>query len=394
MTVSLWKGYHEPGLFPRIQHAWDREELLVLCPPLLQDHSFVPVLREAAAWPFKPVLGVFTSGTLSASPRLVLYTRENVLAALNGVFGLFDRARIRRVFCYPQPFHTFGLTLGYVAAHVHGWELHTPHGKYQRSSHDERLRLRDEELLTLGTPTHFYDLLQARAEIAPSYACIMGGAGVSRGLWRDVRDILRIEAPSIGYGCTEASPGITHLAPGVEPTEDNEIGLPLPGLRSVPTPEGVRISGDSLCAAIIQNGAVEFPRELVIRDSVRVREDGGSWVYGGRLDLTMNRGGAKFSLEAIEKAVHDRLGLAIVAGTVRDTRLGEDLGLAVIATGHTKNRDELTKHLQNLIMEMFSLKLAPDRVVFLAEFPLNECSKLDRRQVSRLLNERPVEVTV
>lgn len=378
MTPALWKGYHSEELPGFIAKAWDTEELLVLCPPMLKDFSFLKALEETKL-PFKPVLGVFTSGTMSSSPRLVLYSRENILAALEGIFSLFDRARIGHIFCYPQAFHTFGLTLGYVAAHVCGWKLHTPHGKYSRVSHEDRLALREPDVLTLGTPTHFYDLLQlvkGGREIAPSYTCIMGGAGVSRALWQSVRDDLKIEAPSIGYGCTEAAPGISHLAPGRAPTCDDEIGFPLSSIDSITGPEGVEIFGSSLCRAIIQDGRVEFPERVMIRDRV-LTNDEGSWVYGGRLDLTLNRGGQKFSLEAIEKSLAENLQAGVVAAAVRDVRFGEDLGLAVIST---RGRDEFAAMAQDILMREFSLKIAPEKILFVEEFPLNECSKLDRKE--------------
>lgn len=412
MNLTLWKGYHGGDLSARVCQAWDTNQLLILCPPLLRDLRFLEALPEgelefAGTWsdsemesarsiarskspsPFSPVLGVFTSGTLSTSPRLVLYTKENLSASIESIFGLFDKKRIEHVFCYPQAFHTFGLTLGYLASHLNSWQLHTPHGKYQRSSHDERIALREERILTLGTPTHFYDLLQVTKEkgkaIAPSYSCIMGGAGVSFGLWHAVRDELKIEAPSIGYGCTEASPGISHLAPGVEPIRDDEIGKPLSSLKAEPCADGVKISGPALCAGIIQNGQLEVPKELVIRDRISVRGD-GSWVYGGRLDLTLNRGGQKFSLEAIEKILHEKLNAGVVASAVRDTRFGEDLGLAFIPADG-RSDEKILLQAQEVLLAALGLRLNPNNVIFLNEFPLNECSKLDRRAVHKALHD-------
>jgi acyl-CoA synthetase (AMP-forming)/AMP-acid ligase II len=388
MNVRVWKGYHGGELEHLIAESWDRGELLVLCPPLLQDFSFLSALPDcgleiAGTWtdserdllgkirrqrlelPFKPALGVFTSGTLSSSPRLVLYSKENVLASLEAIYGLFDRSRIKHVFCYPQAFHCFGLLLGYVASHVNGWKLHTPHGKYQRSSHEERLALTMPDLLTLGTPTHLFDLMthvrENHAQIAESYSCIMGGAGVSRELWLRVRDGLRIQAPSIGYGCTEASPGISHLSPGIEPRRDDEIGTPLKSVRSSITREGVTIDGPGLCSAVIQNGGVEYPVRLTIRDRVETLED-GHWVYRGRLDLTLNRGGHKYSLEEIEKLLHDRLSLGVVATAVRDSRLGEDLGLAIVSP--IEGRERIFTQAALVLMETYGLRLTRPRDVY------------------------------
>lgn len=415
MNVTLWKGYHGGHLSGLIASAWEREQLLILCPPMLQDFSFLralPVeeLHMAGAWteferaslktlsglheasfdgptklPFKPVLGVFTSGTMSTSPRLVLYSKANLRASLEGIYSLFDTSRIEHVFCYPQAFHTFGLTLGYLSSVLYGWELHTPRGKYSRASHEERLALREENLLTLGTPTHFFDLLQVvrgGREIAPSYSCIAGGASVSRDLWLAMRDELKIEAPSIGYGCTEAAPGITHLAPGTAPSRDGEIGQPLGSIRANVSGNGVEISGPALCRAIVQNGRIEFPEKVLVSDHIQT---GDAWTFGGRLDLTLNRGGQKFSLEAIEKVLQDNLRADVVAAAVTDQRLGEDLGLAVIVPG---SKEKFMTLAQDLLMREFSLKVTPDKIVFVDEFPLNECSKLDRRAARERIEAR------
>jgi acyl-CoA synthetase (AMP-forming)/AMP-acid ligase II len=377
---------------------------------LLQDFSFLRALPEgplevigawsedekarlaavprAASSDFReaPVLGVFTSGTLSLSPRLVLYSRRNVHASLEGIYGLFAQNRIEHVFCYPQAFHTFGLTLGYVASHIYGWRLHTPKGRYQTSAHIERLDLQAEKVLTLGTPTHFFDWLATARKLGrsptPSYSCIMGGAGVSRELWRRVRDELAIEAPSIGYGCTEAAPGITHLPPGAEPEQDDEVGFPLHSLhaRSV-AEEGVEISGPSLCIGIVQNGQLTSPERLLIRDRLEIGPR-GSWTYRGRLDLLMNRGGAKYSLEAIEKAIFERLGLATVACGVRDTRLGEDLALAIQhGASASLTREQILTSTIDILRDVFALKFRPEHARFITDFPLNECSKLDRKSI-------------
>jgi acyl-coenzyme A synthetase/AMP-(fatty) acid ligase len=192
---------------------------------------------------------------------------------------------------------------------------------------------------------------------------------------------LKIEAPSVGYGCTEAAPGITHLAPGRVPLHDDEVGLPLSSLQSRITEDGVEIQGDSLCLATIQNGQITFPASLIIRDRIDVAPN-GVWLYRGRLDLLMNRGGAKFSLEAIEKTLFDRLGLTAVACPVRDARLGEDLGLAFM-----QGAENSIEGASAVLKEVYALKLQPEKTRFVAEFPLNECSKLDRKSVWTLFQE-------
>ncbi len=385
MKFRLTKDYHGPALLDEVAAAWRGDHLLVVCPPTLKDYSFEAVLQTAQPWPDQPVLGVFTSGTLSTSPRLVLYSRKNVECSLDAIHGLFDLKRIEHLFCYPQAFHTFGLTLGYVAALHRGWKLHTSSGKYSSAAHAGRVNLREERVLTLGTPTHFYDLLsycrQDKVALTPSYSCIMGGAAVMQKLWSEIKSDLQIEAPSIGYGCTEASPGITHLPPGILPDKDGEIGYPLSSVQSKVGKRGVRIEGDGLCMAIVQNGKIEFPKHITIRDQIEI-DLRGSWHFLGRLDLTLNRGGVKYSLEAIERDLSYSTRLAVVAATVRDARLGEDLAVAVVGSTDPAS---VQAQVAEALRSRWGLRLNPDRIRFVNELPLNECAKLDRRQLNREL---------
>ena len=134
--------------------------------------------------------------------------------------------------------------------------------------------------------------------------------------------------------------------------------------------------------AIVQYGRIDFPSTVVIRDRVEAAPN-GVWLYHGRLDLLMNRGGAKYSLEAIEKTLFERLGLNAVACTLRDSRLGEDLGLTFI-----QGNESSMEGASAVLKEVYALKLQPEKTRFVAEFPLNECSKLDRKSVWTLFQEK------
>lgn len=412
MKLRLWRGHHSKELASNIQWAWDNQELLILCPAALRDFRFISgfpwdSIEFLGDWPEDvrtlirslpastssplqeiPVLGVFTSGTLSATPKLVLYSKRCIEASLNSIYSLFDTSQIEHLFCYPQAFHTFGLTLGYVASHINGWKLHTPEGKYSNHSHAQRIAIRESRLLTLGTPTHFYDLMQSLKKsgksIGPSSSCIVGGSSVSLAMWSRIQNELKIQAPSIGYGCTEASPGITHLRPGTAPLVDHAIGVPLPSIRAERIAgRGLEISGASLCVGIVEEGILKVPESLLIRDQIEIAPD-GSWVFGGRLDLTLNRGGAKYSLEFIEKTIWEKLGMVTVATTVIDARLGEDLGL-VIQNSSLSGSSLLA--IQELLKNDFALQLQSKNSRFLDAFPLNECSKLDRRAIRAMFSK-------
>jgi len=399
MTIRICKSYHSECVLPLIRDSWRSDTLLIFCPPHLDDFTWLKdlppgdfewhgdlrgprlVARSDVDYPERPILGVFTSGTVGGAPRLVLYTKANIESSLDAIMELFDVGRIKTVFSYAQPFHTFGLLLGYVLSMKLGARLVTPDGKYSTRSHSKRIELEEADVLTLGTPTHFHDLLlHAGPEgLAPSYSCIVGGAGVAVGLWRQIRDRLRIEMPSIGYGCTEASPGITHLPPGLEPREDNEIGFPLPSLDARVEPAHVTIAGSSLCLGVIDEKGAEFPAEQTIRDVIEVRED-GRWIFCGRSDLILNRGGEKFSLERLESAIHSRTGLPALAVAVPDPRLGQNLGLLLRAE---TDREKAFESARNLLQREFGLRLERAQCCFVSEFPAHASAKPNRREASR-----------
>ncbi len=409
MRIVLWRGFHE-GEGPNkvgelIAEALEGRLLLILCPPEVRDFSFLDLLPEGeldwqgdwnsqpaarrASAPFnsvQPCLGIFTSAT-SENAKLVLYARENVECSARNIFALFSRRRITELFCYPQPFHTFGLTLGYAAAHLFGIRLVAPEGKYSQQHHHSWLSAVAEGTLTLGTPTHFLDLVQFIREtgsIPPiSYSAIVGGARVSRALWFSLRDELRIEAPSIGYGATEASPGISHLPPGVAPLEDGDVGKPLPELQIQLDPGlGLRFAGRSLCAAIIQEGKLEFPGSFLLPDLLRERED-GNFIYEGRAKFVLNRGGKKVQLEGLEKAISAQFGIEALCLSVPHARLGEELGilLKIPAEELDGRREPIFEYLR----ERYGANFSSEYMQSVRNFPFNANLKPDRQKALALL---------
>lgn len=324
--------------------------------------------------PREAVLGLYSTGT--AGRKLVLYSRRNIETSVRAIFGLFEDRRFSTIFCYPQPFHTFGLLLGYVASHILNKELVTPEGPYSSEAHAARARLKRRDVITLGTPTHFRDLLAF--DIAPSYGAIVGGARVEASLWRALRDVLEIEKPSIGYGATEASPGLTHLPPGREPGEDGEVGFPLPHVDLRLTDRGLTFRGPNVCLAIVRNGEIEFPEEIPIADELEPRED-GVLVFRGRHELVLNRGGEKFLLEEMEAALKARLGVDAVCVAVPDARLGHELG--VLARGAPK------ENVYRCLKEVFFRDFDSARFREVSELPLDASAKIDRHAATRLLDD-------
>lgn len=277
--------------------------------------------------------------------------------------------------------------LGYLFPLIYEKKVIAPPGPYSRAAHTLWMETVGEGTLTLGTPTHFQDLISVCEETGfepPfSYSSIIGGAPVTKALWLQMQERLNIEYPSIGYGASELSPGATHLPPGWVPRADHEIGLPLPNVTlDIHPGRGIRVRGDNTCLAIFQNGEVHFPEEVWLRDEVKQRED-GVLIFSNRTDLLLNRGGEKYSFEEIERLLWCELRLEAVALGVSDERLGEELALLV-------KGDEHHSAAYTALKNTFGRDFNPSLYFSVSEFPLGASHKIDRSACRQYVEKQRV----
>ncbi len=407
MKIYLWKGYHQQELITLLEQAWKTELCLIICPPYLDDIDYLlPFLpageivtigdwkkqqqfanNSQIIYPSTPIIGVFTSGTTRQHPKLVLYSKRNLLTTLEGIFSLFDMEKLKYIYSFPQPFHAFGLVLGYLAS-IHFNKkiifepgVGTPFSIQHWLDLDENIR---QGLLTLGTPTHFHDLLfyinAKKITPRPSYSSICGGAKVSCDLWPKLKNELKILLPSIGYGCTEASLAVTHLAPGIEPKEDGELGVPIPGVDAQIVSEGIKIVGPSVCLAMITKNEIDFPQEFIIKDQVKKRSD-SVWVYVGRAELFLNRGGEKYLLEDFESTIKKEFNLENVCVAVPDKRLGEELGVAFMKDETTIFDDNFLSRLKTFLKDRYIKGFNSIQISIFDRFPTTDNAKINRDKI-------------
>ncbi len=384
--MKHYRGYHSPAVRDLIANAWEKNELLILEPPQPVEWNYscyLPGGTKAPEYPDTPVLGIFSSGT--SGSKLILYSKKNIESSLKAILSLFDTSEIHTIACYPQPYHTFGLILGYCHSLLYGKKLLPLEGEYRREWHAQWLAHPDSKLLTLGTPTHFKDLIAFAENKKPreTYSSIIGAAKVERALWLSLRDILMIHSPSIGYGATEASPGITHLPPGKEPLEDGEVGEFLPHLKCELLPdEGVQFEGPSVCLAVIHANGIEFPQKILIPDHLERRKD-QQLVYRGRYELFINRGGEKFYSEQIESFIREKAGVEVICVSVPDPRLGEEIGL--LAKGEIS-----PEPIYQLLNDRWGREFNRNWMT-VNDFPLNGSFKVDRPECQRICQRRMLE---
>jgi acyl-CoA synthetase (AMP-forming)/AMP-acid ligase II len=407
--IYIWRGFHNLELMELIDLAWKKGDLLVLCPNYVKDFDFVLGLprgpiqlvgawdevnrrllevvileRKFQPYPQYPALGVFTTGTTSGKPRLILYSKNNIISSLESIRSVFNLEKLTTLFCYPQPTHAFGLILGYLHAYLFKLKLITGSGRYSKAYHDRWVAAESKGFLTLGTPTHFEDLLihLTNRRISPkgSYSSIVGGARTSVSQWKRLQNDLHIEAPTIGYGATEVALGVTHHLPGLMPVEDGEIGFPLPHIQIKNIEgQGFEVIGPSVCLAIIENGQARFPNTILLRDNLSVRAEDKVYIYKGRFELILNRGGFKFSLEHFEKTLLENLNTRVVCVSVPDQRLGEELGVLAI----DGERDRIFE----VLYKTFGHSFNKSHFKLIEEFPLNTNLKVDRQECARYFQD-------
>lgn len=408
--IIIWRGHHGSEILDLVQKTISSpDNLLILCPPRMNDlESYLPFLptgkiefrgeladrdglinQSQVDFPESPKFGLFSSGTTDVKPKLILYTKENLESACEGIFSFFNGLEIKSVYSYPQPYHIFGLSLGYIASLKFGWELLVADGNYSRAHHElwiESVKIKGDSLLTLGTPTHFLDVdafvRHYNLALTPSLASIAGGAKVEQSLWDKMNKDLMINYPSVGYGCSEASPGVTHLTPGLRPGSDGHLGFVLPNGKLLEGAEGFTYEGPNVCLAIIQNDEIFFPRGSYLLSDTLEQDADGHYHFKKRSDLVLNRGGEKFSLEEIESAVKSRFNIDSVAVGIEDERLGFEL--ALLFEGPKDLGADIHKSLNELFKRNFKLNYFLD----ISKLPINANAKFDRKVSKDMILER------
>lgn len=387
--IQVYKGLHSQNLYQMISECWNQNQLLVISPPHIQlKENFLENLEI----PTEAVFGIYTSGTLSGKPRLIFYSKKNIESSLNSIRKLYDFKKIDKIFCYPQPTHTFGLILGYIHSFLFQIPIVFSEGAYSSEAHQLWFNELSPGMLTLGTPTHFVDLISwlNEKQIQPkqTYSCIIGGAPVSKKLWNDIKNILKIDQPSVGYGATEASPGVTHLPPGVEPLFDGDVGYLLDGVSlHEQSEEGYFFSGANVCCGIVaEDNSVKRSDKIFIKDHLLIQE--GRFVFNGRSDLLINRGGIKYSPEVIESKIYSDLNLKAACISFYNERLGSDLGFIIQA------EDQTFGTIKNYFKNEFSLHLRDENFIF-EEIPLTANAKYDRVEIKkRILKKQTISVPI
>ncbi|MBT3980145.1 MAG: acyl--CoA ligase [Bacteriovoracaceae bacterium] len=404
MKINLFRKSHGKDVFKYLDLAINEGELTIFFPPREIDlDEFIKWLpegelnyigdwkvkatlttREKVEYSQRPQLGVFTTGTTSENNNLILFTEKNLTSAIDSILSFFHQHKINYLFSFPGPQHIFGLSLGYMLSRHRNIEMIDLKGPYNSGHLRQWFRACESygpSLLTLGTPTHFNDLITYAHSFdispSPSLTSIAGGGIVGVKLWDEMQNILGIENPSIGYGCSEASPAISHLAPGVRPVSDSDLGEIVPSVEILKSDsQGFEFAGPNLCLAICSKLGITFPKSLKIKDRIKI--EGSHLTFNGRASLLLNRGGEKFSLEEIEQFLNSEFKTQVVCLCIDDKRLGSELGILV-----KKNQTPKMK-IFGALTKKYAKNFNPDYYKEVDLIPTNANQKIDRKSCSDL----------
>jgi len=406
--IHIWRGFHHHSLQNFILETWNNDDLLIICPPLIQENKFEQFRflpsgeiklhclnspfniklekRSNSTWEGKPSpkLGVFTSGSTGTNNgKLVFYTRENILLAIDNLYPLFNLEKIKQVHCFPQPFHCFGLLIGYYFSFLHQKQLIFSEGPYGPASLHEWVKNTDENTITLGVPTHFKDLInfvkKFKAPIKDSYAAVLSSSKVDTVLWHNLQKALKIQSQCISYGATETSGAIINLPPGIPPSCDGDIGQLIPSAKIEFSNDGdFYISGPSVCLAVASKDEILFPQKIQVKDHLEYDESKKTYLYKGRSDFVLNRAGTKFIIEDIESFFSHFLSLSFALGTYSHPRLGEELIIYIEDTKQNQLNFNICD-IQKEIFNYFKVSFEDTLCIHVEKIPKSPSGKINRK---------------
>jgi acyl-CoA synthetase (AMP-forming)/AMP-acid ligase II len=368
-----------------------------------------PVRLFAA--PEQVAVQLFTSGT-TARPKGVELTHDNLTNYITqtvefGSAGAEDAALI----CVP-PYHVAGV--GAVLSNLYAGRTAVYLPRFDAA---EWIRLVRQRRITNATvvPTmldRIVEVLEAQPEALPSLKTLAyGGSRVALPL---VRSALRL-LPGVGlvnaYGLTETSSTITILTPDdhrqadssndprVARRLDRSVGA-VPGIElqvrdehgnAVPSGQTgeLWVRGPQVSGRYAELGSALDPQGwFPTRDRATVDDEGYLFI-GGRCDDTIVRGGENIAPAEIEDVLveHPDVRQCAVVG-VDDARWGQIIVAAVVTR---PGADPDPEALRSFVRARLRGSRTPDRVVFVAELPVNATGKVIRGELVALVGSEPAD---
>lgn len=353
--------------------------------------------RVTPGAPEDPCLILFTSGTESAS-KAVLHSTAGVHHELRSTISEWGITfRDRMVMASPMT-HITGLLQGFLiparvgagAVLMEKWDPHQCVDLIEKT----------QATYMAGAAPFLRDLLAAyrssgRGESALRQYCC-GGAAVTPDLIEGMEEFG--VAAYRAWGMTELPTSTLNNELDTLEHRATTDGRPAPGVE-------VRVLNES--GQVLERGEVgelqlrgpemmlgyvlEEHNERAFTDDGWLRTgDLGSWGVDGFVRISgrqkdiINRGGEKFSAREIEIAVLGHPGVSEVAAIgVPDARLGERIGIAVVASDPGITLDAVNKVLVDGGLSPYK---RPEHLIIVDALPTNPTGKVDKKKVAALFD--------
>jgi long-chain acyl-CoA synthetase len=293
--------------------------------------------------------------------------------------------------CLPL-FHVFGMT-GTMNAAICGGSMLTLITRFDPGAVLDAIA-QDGATIFEGVPTMYASLLQhpTDSDVSTLRMCVSGGASLP------VETLHGFErrfgcAVLEGFGMSETSPAVSFNHPD-RPRKAGSIGTPIRDVevrlldtlgREVGTGEvgELVVRGPSLMKGYWNRP--EQTREAIpdgwlrTGDLARQDEDGYLYVVGRKKDLII-RGGYNVYPREIEEVLHEHpsVALAAVVG-IPDTRLGEEVGAAVVLKPGTGATPE---ELQEFVKQRLAGYKYPRRIWTVGTLPTGPSGKILKREIT------------
>ncbi|MCL6637146.1 MAG: acyl--CoA ligase [Alicyclobacillus sp.] len=353
--------------------------------------------------PLDPYVMVFTSGT-TGSPKGVVHLHANYLWVARAYARWFGYEAGQAVLDLAPICHQTGMLAGVMMTVASGGRILL----LDRFSAQRVLQWMETEKpsYVVGAPPHVIHLANApglrAADTSSVRLLIYAGAPVPSEVLRRLQEEGGIRVAAM-FGWTEgflatatrpddpieaASTTVGYVIPGTEVRLVDEDG------RDVPpgTPGEMLCRGPNFSAGYFNNPAAsarQWDQEGWFHSGDLLRQDeAGRFIFLGRVDDIINRGGTKIDPKSIEDAISAHpavLNVAVVGAP--DPTLGQQtVACIILREGHSPfSLAELRDFLGQRGLAKFQF---PDRIEFMTELPTTHSGKIKKKELrERLLQE-------
>lgn len=284
-------------------------------------------------------------------------------------------------------FHTFGFNIGILGC----LEAHCSFTHFSTIAKSDWVNeiLNDQYTHIYAVPTIMQDLKNAlqvsNSKLKKLRGGIIGGAKVDKELFDYFFYDQNVSELTVGYGMTESSPIVTHSNPGEGIETSGDIGNILPGLEFKIQEQELIIKGYQVTEFITKKsfGELKLDKPNWYRTGDYVSHENGRLIYLGRKSQTIERGGEKINVEALEKILKAEClargieqNFVCFKATSEDSRFSDQIGIAL----EGQSQEDVQKILKSKIIKTYGNFFREIKFIHVDNLPYGDTGKVLRQE--------------